>query len=88
MVIYKYTLLYSSSFKIKLPKGATILSVQIQHGLPCLWAEVDQAADEEDVLISVLGTGHIVTKHPGEYLGTVQDGPYVWHFYKGGLDVL
>lgn len=44
-VIWKFPVRPDSA--IELPKGATILSVHVQHGQPCLWALVDPSAPKE-----------------------------------------
>ena len=31
-------------YEIQMPRNADILSVQMQHGVPCIWAAVDDSA--------------------------------------------
>jgi hypothetical protein len=68
-----------------MPKGAKILCVQMQGVTPCLWAEVDTASDVEQRAIDIYGTGHPLPHYMNEhhhYIGTVQQGGFVWHVYE------
>lgn len=73
----------------KLPKGAQILCVQVQHGRPYMWALVDPAAPMVARGIVVYGTGFDVPRRNAaveHYIGTVQlnDGGLVWHIFDRG----
>lgn len=66
-------------------RGAKILSVQIQGDRITLWAVVDTLADEVPREINIRGTGHALRGvKPDSFIGTVQDGPYVWHVFDSG----
>lgn len=61
-----------------------LLTIQKQYGVWCAWVEVALLEGAKSNLrIDVVGTGHPVPQHEGalDYFTTVQDGPYVWHFY-------
>lgn len=84
--IFKYPLSLCSP-SLKLPFGAEVLSVQVQHDVPCLWALVDDEAlvfVERD--IRCYGTGHHVgvANEPHRFLGTIQleGGDLVLHFFE------
>lgn len=80
--ICKYVL---NSTNVQMPKGATILTIQSQKGVPCIWAEVDQEANPETRIFSIRGTGHIFNEADrGEYIGSIQelDGALIWHIYE------
>ena len=80
--IHKYRLQLTDSQVLQLPSSAKPLSVQIQAGQICLWAEVDNVLEEtKDVVISVVGTGHDIPPGAVHYLGTIQAGAFVWHVY-------
>jgi len=81
--IYKYPLQIADSQTISLPASAKPLSVQLQGGRLCLWAEVNTAigGKDKEVVISVVGTGMPIPPGAVLYLGTVQTGLYVWHIY-------
>lgn len=64
---------------ISAPGGPKPLSVQIQGGEVTMWAEVDTGEPIQAIAVSIAGSGHDVPD--GEFLGTVQDGVYVWHVY-------
>ncbi len=81
--IFKYPLVIGNQ-NISIPAVHKPLCIQMQNGMPCLWAEVDpsEAAVWKHVLI--VGTGHPFHPEGFSYVGTVQDGPYVWHCYVEG----
>lgn len=65
---------------VRMPQGAQILSVQMQDGRPQLWALVDTDKPMVQRDIAVYGTGWDIS-NPGKYLGTFQDGQYVFHAF-------
>lgn len=81
--IWKYTL--NSDYDIKMPAGATVLSVQIQRGEICLWALVDPYALTELRRFRIYGTGLKVPDHGNlKFIGTVQDDAefFVLHVFE------
>lgn len=81
--IYKYPLSTVEYQTLSLPQGAEILSIQVQNGKPMLWAVVDTTSPPiEKWTLRICGTGcPIEGGDLGEYLGTIQLGCYVWHFF-------
>jgi hypothetical protein len=83
--IWKFPLTVVDEQSVKMPAGARILCVQMQGGLPCLWAEVNTSAPMRARSIVIHGTGNPM---PAEsecvrsYIGTFQSGPFVWHAYE------
>lgn len=66
------------------PAGATITAVQIQDEQIVAWAEVpatDDPLPSESRRFQTFGTGQQVPDG-AIHLGTVQDGPFVWHVYE------
>lgn len=43
---------------LTMPRLATVLTVQMQRGVPCLWAQVNPANETEMVRVLIVGTGH------------------------------
>lgn len=83
MTIWKFPLLIRDQQSVSMPKDAEILTVQMQHGEACLWAEVDPTEKTEVRTILILGTGHAFRRGlMRKYIGTVQDGDFVWHVYE------
>ncbi len=56
--IWKYVIPLQNEVAVDLPRGAKILCVQSQRGIPCIWALVDPEAPTERVLFCWRGTGH------------------------------
>jgi len=71
-------------FDIDMPRGAVILRLAPQGGVPHLWAEVDSEAEEaERRSFQIVGTGGPVpTACAKAYLGSWEQGPFVWHLYE------
>lgn len=79
--IWKYPIALQDAQFIEMPKGAEILCVQMQDGNPCLWALV-LPGETERRKIEIYGTGHPVSELELAYIGTYQEGPYVWHVFE------
>lgn len=84
--VWKYPIeRLTDEFTLRLPEGARILTVQMQYGRPCLWAQVDSTAPLTTRTFRIVGTGHPVPDgcllH---YLGTFQmdGGTLVFHLYE------
>lgn len=86
--IWKYELEITDSQVIKMPKFATILTVQMQGVTPCLWALVDPSNPPiEGREIQIFGTGHPIENEIGmdrKYIGTIQlhGGSLVFHVFE------
>ena len=84
--IWKFEVPVTDRARVAMPAGARVLSVEIGKGLGVvwLWAEVDPAADVGDRGFRVVGTGNPLPEGVEDmrFLGTVLDGPFVWHVYE------
>ncbi len=84
--IFKYELQVTDSQTITMPKGAQIISAQVQNNKPVLWDIVDEFAKDDYTIINMVGTGHeIKFDHGYTFLSTIQlhGGMLVFHiFYK------
>lgn len=86
--VWKFEPLVSESFGLLMPKGAEVLTVQVQHGKPQIWARVDPDAPKETRWFGFFGTGHPI---PGEAAGVqftyvdtfqVEAGQLVFHLFE------
>ena len=85
--IWKYDVMINDSQKIEMPQGANLLSVQIQNGIPCIWAIVNPMNAEVERVIQMAGTGHDMSERVmGAFLGTIQlnDGALIFHVFDNG----
>lgn len=84
MTIWKYQLIVGDRQAIALPKGAKLLSIQIQYGIPCLWALVEPKAPKELRKILTRGTGQEFDSANLVFLGTYQlsGGSLVFHVFE------
>jgi hypothetical protein len=82
MRISEYPLRADDRQTVQLPKGAELLTVQVQRGTPCLWALVDEAAETEGRVILIYDTDRPIS-YLGKHLGTFQlgDGDFVFHAF-------
>lgn len=82
--IWKWTLAVADAQVVELPVGAEILAVQMQGGLPQVWALCDPDAPKRPRHIVMFGTGHSAPDQPGRHIGTFQTngGAYVWHAFE------
>jgi hypothetical protein len=88
--IWKYVLETTDYQEIKMPLGAEILTVQIQHGMPCIWCLVDPKLGEALIKpkkIWIHDTGHAITNIEDKlYVGSYQSdvGNLIFHVFDGG----
>lgn len=73
-----------SQIQVQMPRDAKILYFAQQDGQLTIWAEVDPEATMEWRALQIVGTGHSVP-HEGKYIGSLQDGVFVWHLYDLGV---
>lgn len=84
--IHKYTLAMHFGMRQHhmLPRGATILTIDVQHGQAQLWALVDPSEPREGRTFYMIGTGQSFGEDARSalHIATVQDGPFVWHWFE------
>ncbi|MGH9522211.1 MAG: DUF7352 domain-containing protein [Terriglobales bacterium] len=82
--IWKYVVKVEDRFEIEMPRGAELLNVQVQHGIPVMWAVVVPGRQVEKRTFRIVGTGHILAQSDAEfdYLGTFQLGDFVGHVFE------
>lgn len=81
--IYKYPLEIFDSQKIYTFKTMRPLCIQLQNGIPTLWALVDTNSKQTSRRIVMHGTGNEIDRSVFnyQYLGTVQLNGLVWHYF-------
>lgn len=82
--IWKYEVPVGDEIRLHMPRGAQILTVQMQGSTPCIWAKVDAAPEHSQVwrVFRWRGTGHDAD-NTDNYVGTVQmmGGGLVFHLF-------
>lgn len=84
-VIWKYILETTDSQELIMPKGACVLTVQVQNNTPCLWALVNPNAEKESRIFETFGTGQPIccaTDMQRNYIGTYQKHGLVLHVFE------
>jgi len=90
MKVFKYVLPVKVGevglFEIPMPYGSEPLSVDVQDGIPVLWALV---ANNEKMIMPrrflLAGTGREIEAH-GKFIGTYQIGWFVGHLFEAHRD--
>lgn len=82
MVIWKWSLMALDAQTLLMPKGAQVLSVQMQNDIPQIWALVDQNAPLETRIFNTYGTGNPMPDAVGRFVGTFQLMQLVFHVFE------
>ena|SRR3990167_3802754 len=86
--IHKYHLPFGDAIEVQMPAGAEILAFAPQGDEPgnlFLWALVNPINPWEIRRFVLRGTGHPIddgSVSKATHVGTVQDGPFVWHLFE------
>jgi len=85
--IWKYTVpaIHRSGHScLPMPRGAKVLSVQVQGTAPVLWAMVDPDAPKEERFFQIVGTGWDFDPTGFDFVGTFQcdGGGLVFHLFE------
>lgn len=81
MAIFEFSLEVTDAQTVLMPGLATILCVQTQGGVPCLWALVNPDDELRPRKIMTYGTGQTIG-NPGMYIGTYQLPGLVFHVFE------
>jgi 3-polyprenyl-4-hydroxybenzoate decarboxylase len=83
MKIWKIELKKDRTQLVKMPEKSEIMDIQMQNGKPVMWFLTNPESKEIEVKINMYGTGWETHESASkdEYLSTVQDGDFVWHFF-------
>lgn len=57
---------------VRTPKGAKLLDIQLQRGVPTLWFLANPQSDTVETTLNIYPTGQRFDEDPGEYLATFQ----------------
>lgn len=86
--VWKFTVPLTNGKPVahSVPVGGIVrhVAMDAQSGMPAVWIEIDPKPDAECETRSFVmtGTGHLVDDDSLQYLGTTQDGFYVWHCWE------
>ena len=83
-VIHKFPLILTDKQSFDLPADVEFLTVQVQRGVPCLWALIETDNPTRPHEIAIYGTGHLVRGDGTRYyIGTFQleHGAHVFHVF-------
>jgi len=80
-VVWKFPVVVQRHIMIDMPSGATILSVGMQEGHLCFWAQVNPKAPLTTRRFLCVGTGDVMSADTPPFIGTVFDRQFVWHIF-------
>ncbi len=84
--IWKFPITDPSYVTLELPKGAIVLTIQMQHNVPCIWVLVNPEVEKETRYFKVIGTGHPIEDDLAtiSYINTFQmhGGDLVFHLFE------
>ena len=83
--IWKFPLQLVDIQDVVMPKGAEILTVQVQKDDLCMWAAVDPREDTIANTIFIHGTGHQIEDfEKKKYISTFQiaEGDLIFHVFE------
>ena len=82
--IWKFKLKLLTSQLVEMPFGSLLLYIDVQDGVPCLWARVDPEQAMVRRRLITHGTGHPVPESSGDHVGSymLNDGTLVLHVFE------
>uniref|UniRef100_A0AAU6W0F6 DUF7352 domain-containing protein n=1 Tax=Pseudomonas phage Nican01 TaxID=3138540 RepID=A0AAU6W0F6_9CAUD len=88
ITVHKYPVQMLEDFSVRMPFGAEVIHVAMQHGQPFMWARVDTDQHEVSYDFGVFGTGHKMTGFPvaeAPHLGSfmMHNENLVFHLFGG-----
>lgn len=74
-------------YEIDAPIGSTPINAQMQNGLVTVWFIVRYVEPIRSQTLHVVATGQtFIESQLGSHIGTVKDGPYIWHVFRSSED--
>lgn len=86
--IWKFDIPLQDEFTLQMPVGSKLLTIQLQHDHPKLWAVVEPNATVEYRVFRTVGTGNVLPEqNTARYIGTYQiyHGDLVFHVFEINL---
>ena len=82
--IHKYPVSVTDEFVINMPRGAEILSIDLQNDMPYMWVLVDTNNNSKIRKFRVFGTGQLDIPYGVKYIGTfiILCGNFVGHLFE------
>lgn len=80
--IWKFPIEIERDQTIQVPETRKFLHVGLDpSNEPCMWFIVDPNSYAVEFPVYVIGTGHPVPGDPLRFLGTFNQGPFIWHIF-------
>lgn len=84
ITIHKYPFAIQDEFQLVIPAASQILFVELQRGVPCIWALVNDGFPKETKTLFIYGTGHPIERplNTIEHVASFQQDDFVWHLFQ------
>lgn len=79
--VFKYAIGLTDKATLDVPAGAEWIHVAWQNSRLCVWGIVESDNEKVSIDFFVVGTGHPMPERPVAHIGSVLDGPFVWHVF-------
>jgi len=81
--VFKFELKLATLQDVMMQEGAIVQSIEVQKGVPYVYALVDPSLPKKPVEFFMFGTGHEVPDGPIQFIDSFQlsDGQLVFHVY-------
>lgn len=81
--IWKFPIQVTDFQYIEMPEWATILYAGLDtNSIPCIWALVNTLTSTEHRKIYVFGTNNPIIDSDIIYIGSFNQGQFVWHVFE------
>lgn len=80
--IWKFEIPLGVNVVHEIPLGGVVVHTGTQNDTIFIWVEVDPSGYRIPRSFKAFGTGHAIQEPFTSYVGTVQQGPFVWHVYE------
>lgn len=89
--VWKYRVPFDDKFSLDMPRGAQILTMQLQDGVLTIWARVETENETEPRHFVLVGTGNPIPVEDTRtlvYINTLQIAPFVFHLFEATSNIV
>jgi len=80
--VWKFPIEITDVQILQMPHGAEIIHAGLDpQGGPCVWARVNPNNSPAETSLHISGTGHPVPDGDNRHVGSLNQGPCVWHLW-------
>jgi len=81
--VHKYHFSFDDFAEVDMVRSAQIVHFAVQGNKPTIWALVNaEETFTERRYFRFVGTERPITDEPLSYIGTTEDGSFIWHLFE------